>query len=524
LSAKCKLAHKKYEIIIMKNNKKVLLVILDGWGLGDGSQSDVIANSDVPFTRSLYQKAAHNILRTSGADVGLPQGQMGNSEVGHLNIGAGRVVYQDLVKISKAIEDGSFFDNQVLKDAFQYARSNNRKVHLLGLVSDGGVHSAMDHLFGLCDMAKKLDFPDLFIHAFTDGRDTDPRSGHGFINQLEDHLKNSAGTIATVCGRYYAMDRDKRWERVKMAYDMLVHGKGTYHNSASEAISASYAEGVTDEFITPRVITNGQNKPLAIIQQDDVVICFNFRTDRLREISIVLTQKDMPEHDMKTLPLHYITMARYDDSFQGVKIVFEKEDLTQTLGEILSNAGKTQLRIAETEKYPHVTFFFSGGREDKFPGEERIMIPSPKVATYDLQPQMSAVEVKNAVVEQLKKGELDFVCLNFANPDMVGHTGIIDAIRIALETVDKCLEEVVTAARNSGYSVIITADHGNADYALNSDGSPNTAHTTNPVPCWLIDDHHKSINEGRLADLAPTILKIMGIEKPALMEGKSLVS
>jgi 2,3-bisphosphoglycerate-independent phosphoglycerate mutase len=505
------------------SEKKVLLVILDGWGEGDHSQSDIIFNASVPFTRSLYDKAAHNLLRTSGEDVGLPDGQMGNSEVGHLNIGAGRVVYQDLVKISKAIQDGSFFENQVLLDAFEYAKSNKKKVHLLGLVSDGGVHSAMDHLFGLCDMAKKQDFNQLFIHAFTDGRDTDPKSGLGFIKDLEEHLRHSAGKIATVCGRYYAMDRDKRWERIKKAYDMLVNGKGSYHSNATEAIKASYNEEVTDEFITPRVITGPDNQPLATIEKDDVVICFNFRTDRLREITYVLTQKDMPEHSMKTIPLNYITMARYDDSFRDVKIVFEKDDLQQTLGEILSNAGKTQLRIAETEKYPHVTFFFSGGREDKFPGEERIMVSSPKVATYDLQPQMSAPEVMEKVVEVLEKGETDFICLNFANADMVGHTGIIEAIRTALETVDACLEEVVAAAQKNDYTILITADHGNADYAINPDGSPNTAHTTNPVPVWLLDDDYKSIDSGRLADLAPTILKIMGIEKPAIMEGRELV-
>lgn len=505
------------------NQKKVLLAILDGWGEGDRSQSDIIYNANVPFTRSLYEKAACSRLKTSGKDVGLPSGQMGNSEVGHLNIGAGRVVYQDLVKISKAIEDGSFFENQVLLDAFAYAKQNNRKIHLLGLVSDGGVHSAMDHLFGLCDMAKMQDFDRLFIHAFTDGRDTDPRSGLGYLQQLEDHLQHSAGKIASVCGRYYAMDRDKRWERIKLAYDMLVYGQGKLHSSWQEAIEASYAEGVTDEFITPRVIIRSDGTPLAVIEEGDVVICFNFRTDRLREMTMVLSQTDMPGHGMKTIPLYYVTMAKYDESFRDVKVIFEKDDLSQTLGEILSKAGKTQLRIAETEKYPHVTFFFSGGREDKFEGEERIMIASPKVATYDLQPEMSAPEVTDAVVRELETGRFDFVCLNYANADMVGHTGIMDAIKKAVETVDSCLERVVAAAQKSGYSVIITSDHGNADYALNPDGSPNTAHTTNPVPLWLLDDQYREVREGRLADLAPTILKIMQIQIPEVMEGNTLV-
>ncbi|MFO7978145.1 MAG: 2,3-bisphosphoglycerate-independent phosphoglycerate mutase [Bacteroidales bacterium] len=505
------------------NNKKVLLVILDGWGEGVQTETNIIHNSEVPFTRSLYKIAAYNQLKTSGEDVGLPQGQMGNSEVGHLNIGAGRVVYQDLVKISKAIKDGSFFENQVLKDAFEYARHKHRKVHLLGLVSNGGVHSAMDHLFGLCDMAKKEGFEDLYIHAFTDGRDTDPYSGKGFVQELESHLEHSTGKIATVCGRYYAMDRDKRWERIKLAYDMLVDGKGTPHSSPTEAIEASYKEQVTDEFITPRVITGADGQPLATIDPEDVVICFNFRTDRLREITTVLSQKDMPEHGMSTLPLYYVTMAKYDESFKDVKVIFEKDDLKETLGEILSKAGKKQLRIAETEKYPHVTFFFNGGREDAFEGEERVMISSPKVATYDLQPEMSAPEVKDAVIKELEKGTFDFVCLNFANADMVGHTGIIEAIRKAVETVDSCLEEVVAAAQKQDYSVIVTADHGNADFAINPDGSPNTAHTTNPVPCWLMDRDYREIRPGRLADLAPTILKIMDLEIPESMQGDGLV-
>ena len=504
--------------------KKVMLIILDGWGQGDGGQADIIHHARVPFTRSLYDTTPNTLLRTAGEDVGLPAGQMGNSEVGHLNMGAGRVVYQDLVKISQAVKDHSFRENGVLKEAFQHAKDKGKKVHLFGLVSDGGVHSAMDHLFGLCDMARAMDFSGLYVHAFTDGRDTDPKSGKGYIADLEQHMEQSAGVIATVCGRYYAMDRDKRWERIKVAYDMLLEGKGSRHRSAQEAIQASYDEGVTDEFIKPRVITGADGQPLARVEKGDVVICFNFRTDRLREITTVLTQEDMPKHGMQTLPLHYVTMTEYDKSFQGVKVAFGKEDLEDTLGEALSRAGKTQLRIAETEKYPHVTFFFSGGREKAFEGEERVMIPSPKVATYDLQPAMSAPEVKDAVIREIESGKHDFICLNFANADMVGHTGVLEAIREALETVDQCLREVVEAGLTNHYSMIITADHGNADYGINDDGSPNTAHTTNPVPCWLVDNDFKTMAPGRLADLAPTILHMMGLEKPPRMEGKVLVS
>lgn len=505
-------------------NKKVILVIMDGWGEGKGNKSDIIANANVPFTRSLKEKAAYTTLRTSGKDVGLPEGQMGNSEVGHLNIGAGRVVYQDLVKISKAIEDGTFHENETLTEAFEYAKKEGKKVHLLGLVSEGGVHSAMDHLFGLCDVAKKHDFDNLFIHAFTDGRDTDPKSGLGYVGKLEDHIKKSAGTIASVCGRYYAMDRDKRWERIKLAYDMLVKGEGEKFKDSASAIQASYDDGITDEFIKPKVIVDDNNMPLATIEEDDVVICFNFRTDRLREITVVLTQKDMPGHDMKTMPLHYLTMTKYDDSFKNVKIIYDKDDLKNTMGEILEKHNKTQLRIAETEKYPHVTFFFSGGRETEFKGEERIMISSPKVATYDLQPEMSAPEVKDAVVAEIKKQKFDFICLNFANADMVGHTGIYEAIKKAVETVDSCTKEVTEAAIDNGYSVLITSDHGNADFAFNEDGSPNTAHTTNPVPLWLIDKDYNSLkDQGRLADLAPTILHMMGVERPEEMDGKILV-
>ena len=505
------------------SDKKVLLVILDGWGQGDGSPSDLIAQARVPFTRHLTQTVPHTLLHTSGEDVGLPIGQMGNSEVGHLNIGAGRVVFQELVKISKAIREGSFHKEPVVIEALEYARANNKKIHLLGLVSNGGVHSAMDHLYGFCDVAKQQGFERLYIHAFTDGRDTDPKSGAGFLQEVEQYLQHSAGTIASVCGRYYAMDRDKRWERIRLAYDLLLHGKGEQFACPVEAVNASYRAGITDEFITPKVITGADGKPLATIEQGDVVICFNFRTDRLRELTTVLTQQEMPGHGMQTLPLYFVTMTRYDESYKGVHVIYEKDDLEHTLGEVLASRGKTQLRIAETEKYPHVTFFFNGGREESFVGEQRIMVPSPKVATYDLQPEMSAPGVTQKVVEAILTGQYDFICLNFANADMVGHTGVPEAITQALETVDGCLKQTVEAARQMGYQVIITADHGNADFAINPDGSPNTAHTTNPVPCWLVADGYSRINPGRLADLAPTVLSMMEIEIPAAITGKVLV-
>jgi len=504
-------------------NKKVALIILDGWGIGDGSKADVIANSKTPFVDSLYKKYPHSTLRTSGENVGLPDGQMGNSEVGHINIGAGRVVYQDLVRIDKAIREGEFQKNKVLLDAFEYANKNNKAVHLMGLVSDGGVHSHIRHLEALCDMATANKCKNVFIHAFMDGRDTDPHSGKGFLEQLTKHVSGGTAKIASVIGRYYAMDRDKRWERVKMAYDLMVNCTGKKSTDAIKAITESYADNVTDEFIKPIVITDSAGTPLTHIKEGDVVICFNFRTDRCREITHVLTQQDMPEQGMKTIPLYYVTMTIYDEKFHGVKVVYSKDDLKMTLGEVLSLKGKKQIRIAETEKYPHVTFFFSGGREDAFPGETRIMIPSPKVATYDLKPEMSAIEVTDAIVKELSKGEVDFVCLNFANADMVGHTGVYPAIVKAVETVDNCLQKVVEAGIKNGYSFIIIADHGNADFAINADGTPNTAHTTNPVPCIVIDTDCKKVNEGRLADLAPTILKIMGIEKPKEMTGKELI-
>lgn len=508
----------------MQKNQKVILVILDGWGIGDGSKSDVISHSNTPFMDSLKQKYPHSQLLTCGEHVGLPDGQMGNSEVGHLNIGAGRKVYQDLVKINLAIKDNSISENEVLKKAFQYASDNNRSVHFLGLVSDGGVHSSDRHLYKLCDITKDYGLKKVFIHAFTDGRDTDPESGLGFIQNLEDHLKISNGKIASVVGRYYAMDRDKRWERIKIAYDLLVNGIGKPTNNVCEAIKKSYSEGITDEFIKPIVRCGDNDKPLAVIEPDDVVICFNFRTDRLREMTIVLAQKDFPEYSMHTMPLHYVTMTRYDDTFKNVHIVYDKDNLNNTLGELVSRAGKRQIRIAETEKYAHVTFFFSGGREEVFEGEKRIMVPSPKVATYDLQPEMSAYLVRDAIVKELNSKEADFVCLNFANGDMVGHTGFFDAITKAIEAVDECLKDVVTAAINNNYVAIIIADHGNADNAVNQDGSPNTAHSLNPVPCIVVSDKFKKVENGILADIAPTILHIMGLEAAPEMTGNILIS
>ncbi len=496
---------------------------MDGWGKGPDTSANAILKAHTPFIDNLYMNYPNSELFTSGENVGLPEGQMGNSEVGHLNIGAGRIVYQDLVKVNLAIKDNTFHNNPVIKEAFAYAKSNNKKMHFIGLVSDGGVHSHINHLKAICDIAKENNLKDVFIHAFTDGRDTDPKSGITFIADLEKHLQTSAGKIASVIGRYYSMDRDKRWERVKLAYDLLVKGTGTPFKSCAEAIRDSYNHDVTDEFIKPVVIVDEFNQPLAKIEDGDAVICFNFRTDRCREITQVLTQKDFPEQNMHTLKLHYVTMTNYDHTFQNVKAIFEKDDLSMTLGEVIANAGKKQIRIAETEKYPHVTFFFSGGRELPFKEEKRIMIPSPKVATYDLQPEMSAVGVTDAIVAELEKGEPDFVCLNFANADMVGHSGVFNAVVKAVETVDACVKRVVEAGMKHGYSFLITADHGNADFMINGDGSPNTAHTTNPVPLFLIDSDYKKIKNGILSDLAPTILKIMRMDVPKEMTGKVLI-
>ncbi|MDI3526500.1 MAG: 2,3-bisphosphoglycerate-independent phosphoglycerate mutase [Tenuifilum sp.] len=501
---------------------KVLLMILDGWGKGKQDNSDVIFSTPTPNIDKLTSKYPNSELLTCGENVGLPEGQMGNSEVGHLNIGAGRIVYQDLVRINKDIKEGRFGQMPVLVNALNYAKQNNKAVHFIGLVSDGGVHSLDKHLYKLCDITKDYGLDKVYIHALTDGRDTDPQSGLGFIKNLEEHLKSSNGIIASLVGRYYTMDRDKRWERIKEGYDLMVHGKGKPTTNMVKAIEESYAEGVTDEFIKPIVRVDADGKPVGVIREGDVVICFNFRTDRLREITIALSQKDMPEFGMQTLPLHYVTMTRYDDTFKNVNVIYEKDNLVNTLGEVVSNNGLKQLRIAETEKYAHVTFFFSGGREQEFPGESRILIPSPKVATYDLQPEMSAPLVKDAIVAELHKKTHDFICLNFANGDMVGHTGVYSAIQKAVQTVDTCVGEVVDAATANGYEVVIIADHGNADYALNPDGSPNTAHSLNPVPIILVSDRYKQVEKGILADVAPTILDMMGLPIPQEMTGKVL--
>jgi len=503
-------------------NKKVGLVILDGWGNGDSNAGNAVYVAKTPFADYLNQHYPHATLRTDGENVGLPEGQMGNSEVGHMNIGAGRVVYQDLVKINVAIRSGDFALNSVLLEAFQYAAESNRNVHLMGLVSDGGVHSHINHVKALCDMAKQFSDVRTYVHAFTDGRDTDPKSGAHFMCELEGHIAGTSVRVASVCGRYYAMDRDKRWERVKRAYDALVYGMGKHVSDAKSAIEDAYNSGITDEFIEPAVIVDNEDKPLGVIAPGDVVICFNFRTDRCREITEVLTQTNMPEHGMQTLSLYYVTMTNYDDSYTHVKVVYDKDNLNYTLGEVLEKAGVSQIRIAETEKYPHVTFFFSGGREREFEGERRIMIPSPKVATYDLQPEMSAHGIADAICVEMKNNPAGFFCLNFANPDMVGHTGVFEAIVKAVETTDECLKQIVNTGLECGYSFIIIADHGNADYAVNDDGSPNTAHTTNPVPVWIIDDGVKSLHSGKLADVAPTVLKMLYIEQPEAMTGRAL--
>lgn len=504
--------------------KKAALIILDGWGIGDGSLSDAITNAHTPFVDSLYLQYPNSTLKTSGEAVGLPEAQMGNSEVGHLNIGAGRTVYQDLALINKAVREKTIDSHPALIAAFKYAKENNKSLHFIGLLSEGGVHSSQAHLHHLCDMAKENGLEKVFIHAFMDGRDTDPKSGLSYLANLSQHLKNSSAKIASVVGRYYAMDRDHRWERIKLAYDLLVKGDGTASNDLIFSVQNSYDEKITDEFIKPIVHTDGSGKPIAVIQNGDVVVCFNFRTDRCREITSVLTQQNMPEHGMHKLDLYYVTMTNYDHTFKNVHVVFDKSDLRMTLGEVLEKAGKTQIRIAETEKYPHVTFFFSGGREKEFNGERRIMVSSPKVATYDLQPEMSANELTESIIPELQNGTADFVCLNFANADMVGHTGVYEAVVRAVETVDNCLKQVVEAGLEGGYSFIIIADHGNSDYMINPDGSPNTAHTTNPVPCILIDERYKLIRKGKLADIAPTILTLMGLDIPKEMTGEVLVS
>jgi len=503
--------------------KKLVLLILDGWGYGKKDKSDAAYVANTPFFDSMIQNYPNSKLEASGEAVGLPVGQMGNSEVGHMNLGAGRVVYQELGRINKAITDRTLHSNETLVNAFNYAKQNNKAVHFIGLVSDGGVHAHINHLMALCDAANEKGLKDVFIHAFLDGRDTDPNSGLGFVSTLNNHLNNSVGKIATVVGRYFAMDRDNRWERVKLAYDVMVNGIGEKAINAEAAIQKSYNEGVTDEFTKPIVITKDDGTPTATIKADDVVICFNYRTDRGREITTALCQKDFPEFGMNKLPLYYVTMTTYDESFDNVNVVFTKDDLSNTLGEVLEANHKNQIRIAETEKYPHVTFFFSGGREKEFENEKRILVPSPKVATYDLQPEMSAAGITAAINLELESGWPDFVCLNFANPDMVGHTGVFEAVVKAVETADACAEQVVKTGIANGYSFIILADHGNSEYMINADGSVNTAHTTNLVPCILIDNDYKSIADGKLGDIAPTVLKIMGIGIPEIMTGNCLV-
>lgn len=505
-------------------NRKTILVIMDGWGLGQVPASDAIRHANVPFVSSLYSKYPNTTLVTCGEAVGLPAGQMGNSEVGHLNLGAGRIVYQELERINVAIKNGTFAQNAVLLQSIDHAKRNGKPLHLIGLVSDGGVHSHINHLKALVDMCHAAGLKEVYIHAFTDGRDTDPKSGIGFITELQRHLNATTGKIASVCGRYYAMDRDKRWERVKFAYDVLVNGIGQYATDGLSAIEQSYGLNTTDEFIKPTVIVNEAQQPLATIKDGDVVICFNFRTDRCREITQVLTQTDMPDRHMQKLNLHYTTMTEYDETFTGVHVAFETDNLNNTIGEVLAAHGKKQIRIAETEKYPHVTFFFSGGRELRFEGEERILIPSPKVATYDLQPQMSAMEVTDAIVKEIEAESTDFVCLNYANADMVGHTGIWQAAIQAVETVDRCVERVVTAALAHDYTVFLTADHGNADYMINPDGTPNTAHTLNPVPLFIISNEFRgTVKSGKLGDIAPTILKWMQLPIPPEMTGEILI-
>jgi len=499
-------------------------MILDGWGIAKNKKVSAVDAAQTPYINSLYNKYPHSKLEASGLAVGLPAGQMGNSEVGHMNIGAGRVVYQDLVRINKSIEEKELDQNSVLVDALRYAKTNNKSLHLIGLLSDGGVHSHIEHLKGIVTIAHHYGIKNLFVHAFLDGRDTDPKGGVGYLKDLQTHLAKTSGKIASLIGRYYAMDRDKRWERVRLAYDLLVKGTGSQTTNVITAVEQSYDAGVTDEFVKPIVVVDAQQKPLTTIQQGDVVLCFNFRTDRGREITQALTQQDFPEQEMMALPLHYVTLTNYDDSFKNVNVIFDKDNLENTLGEIVSKAGKKQIRMAETEKYPHVTFFFSGGREEAFAGESRIMCPSPKVATYDLKPEMSANDLKDKIIPELEKREADFICLNFANPDMVGHTGVFEAAVKACETVDACNQAVTEVARKNGYTIIIIADHGNAELMINEDGSPNTAHTTNLVPCILVDDQFKGkLKDGKLGDLAPTILALMGIPKPPQMSGTVLI-
>ena len=504
-------------------NKKVILMILDGWGNSPDPKVSAIDNANIPFINSLYKKYPFATLRTDGLNVGLPEGQMGNSEVGHMNLGAGRIVYQDLVKVNLAVKNKTLNTEKELVDAFNYAKINNKDVHFLGLLSDGGVHSHINHLFGLIDAANNFGLKNTYVHAFTDGRDVDPKSGFGFVTALENHIEHTPTKIATITGRYYAMDRDKRWERVKLVYDAVVNSIGEKSTNATETIQNSYNEDVTDEFIKPIIMVDKTGNPVAHIKEDDVVIFFNFRTDRGRELTEALTQSDFHEQNMHKLNLYYVTLTNYDDTYKNIHVIFNKDNLTETLGEVLEKNNKKQIRIAETEKYPHVTFFFSGGRENPFKGETRILRNSPKVATYDLQPEMSAYELRDALIPELQKGEVDFVCLNFANGDMVGHTGVMAAAIKACEAVDACVKDVVTTALENGYTTLLIADHGNCETMINPDGSPNTAHTTNPVPVILIDNELKSIKDGVLGDMAPTILKLMGVEQPKAMTQHPLV-
>ncbi|CAM4405044.1 2,3-bisphosphoglycerate-independent phosphoglycerate mutase [Zobellia roscoffensis] len=504
-------------------NKKVILMILDGWGKSPDPKVSAIDNANTPFVDSLYTNYPNSNLLTDGMNVGLPEGQMGNSEVGHMNLGAGRIVYQDLAKINLAVKENTLKDEKALHEAFTYAKENNKPVHFLGLVSNGGVHSHINHIKGLIEAGNDSGVQNMYVHAFTDGRDVDPKSGKGFLTDLSDFASDKNTQLASVIGRYFAMDRDKRWERVKKAYDVMVNAEGEKTTDIGAKMQENYDNGVTDEFIEPIVMTDDSGNPVAKISEDDVVIFFNFRTDRGRELTEVLSQTDMHEQNMHKLKLYYVTLTNYDASYNGVHVVYDKANIEDTLGEVLERAHKKQIRIAETEKYPHVTFFFNGGREEPFDGEQRLLCPSPKVATYDLQPEMSAYEIRDAIIPELQKGEVDFVCLNFANPDMVGHTGVMEAAIKACEVVDECAKAVVTAGLDNGYTSIVIADHGNCDTMVNPDGSPNTAHTTNPVPLILVDKDIKAIKDGVLGDIAPTILKLLGVPQPELMTREALV-
>ncbi|MGB2129522.1 MAG: 2,3-bisphosphoglycerate-independent phosphoglycerate mutase [Flavicella sp.] len=504
-------------------NKKVILMILDGWGVTQDPKVSAVFNAKTSYIDGLYDTYPNATLRTDGEHVGLPDGQMGNSEVGHMNLGAGRIVYQNLARINKAVKEKTLGKEKALLDTFHYAKEHKKDVHLLGLVSNGGIHAHIDHLKGILDVAKENEVGNIYLHAFTDGRDCDPKSGTYFIKDIQDYMENTVGELATVTGRYYAMDRDNRWERVKEAYDGVVNGVGTKTNDCVAQMDANYTNGITDEFHTPIIATNSDGTPIATIKEGDVVLFFNYRTDRGRELTNALSQNDFPEYGMKKLDLYYTTITLYDESFKGINVIYKNENIKNTIGEVLSKAGKKQIRIAETEKYPHVTFFFSGGQEEPFEGESRILRNSPKVATYDLKPEMSAYELKDALCEDLEKGDADFVCLNFANGDMVGHTGVMEAAIKACEAVDACAKEVIETGLKNGYSTLLIADHGNCETMINPDGSPHTAHTTNPVPMILIDSELKAINDGVLGDVAPTILKLMGVKQPEDMTRHALV-